>query len=309
MSKGKILITPRSLSKNGHPELQRLIDAGYELSMPFPGKQPNEEELLSELPGCVGFLAGVEKIGPAVLSRCTELKVISRNGVGIDNVDRPAAKKNGITLCIARGANSRGVAELAMSLILSLTRSVPQTNESVKNGGWDRFKGREVFGRTLGVIGTGQIGQLVAKMAVGMDVSVIGHDPYPVTGLEDSIPGFRYVPLEQLIAGSEFISLHCPADEKPLINPESLGRMKTGSYLINTARSALVDQAATLEAIESGKLAGYAVDAYESEPPEMTALYRHPKVIMTSHIGGFTEESVQRATAAAVDNLLEVLEG
>ncbi len=300
MSKGKILITPRSLSKNGHPELQRLIDAGYELSMPFPGKQPNEEELLAELPGCVGFLAGVEKIGPAVLSECVDLKVISRNGVGIDNVDRPAAEKNGITLCIARGANSRGVAELAMSLILSLARSVPQTNESVKNGGWDRFKGTEVFGRTLGIIGTGQIGQLITKMAVGMDMSVIGHDPYPVAGL-------RYAPLEQLFSSSDYISLHCPADEKPLINSESLERMKTGSYLINTARSALVDQAATLEAIESGKLAGYAVDAYESEPPEMTALYRHPKVIMTSHIGGFTDESVRRATTAAVDNLLEVL--
>lgn len=308
MSKGKILITPRSLSKNGHPELQRLEDAGYELLMPFPGRQPDENELLSVLPDCIGYLAGVEKISHEVLSRCGDLKVISRNGVGIDNVDRQAAEGMGVTLCITRGANSRGVAELAIAMMLSLARSVPQINESLKKGGWDRVKGTEVFGRTLGLVGTGQIGQLVARMAAGMDMKVVGFDPYPVPDLDKTIPDFKYLSLDELLGSSDFISLHCPADKEPLINSRSLGLMKSGTYLINTARSALVSQEAALTALESSNLAGYAVDAYESEPPEMTALYRHPRVIMTSHIGGFTDESVQRATSAAIDNLLEVLE-
>lgn len=309
MSKGKILITPRSLSKNGHPELQRLEETGYELLMPFPGKQPDENELLSVLPGCIGYLAGVEKISSKVLSSCDELKVISRNGVGIDNVDPAAAEEKGIALCITRGANSRGVAELAIALMLSLSRSIPQTTESLKKGGWERTKGTEVCNRTLGLIGTGQIGQLAAKMAIGMDMKVIGYDPFPVADLEKTIPGFKYVSMEQVFNSSDYISLHCPADKDPLINQTTLGQMKTGAFLINTARSALVDQSATLVALEDGRLTGYAVDAYESEPPEMTDLYRHPRVIMTSHIGGFTDESVQRATSAAIDNLLEVLEG
>jgi len=275
--------------------------------MPFPGKQPEESELMSVLPDCVGYLAGVEKIGPEVLKSCPKLKVISRNGVGIDNVNIRTAEELGIALKVAKGANSRGVAELAMALMLALARSLPQTCESVKNGGWARIQGTEVCGRTLGIIGTGQVGQLLAKMAVGMDMAVIGHDTFPVPDLESRIPGFKYAALDEVFRASDYVSLHCPADKNPLIGYKTLNTMKNGSYLVNTARSALVDQSAVLAALESGRLSGYAVDAYESEPPQMTPLYRHPKVIMTSHIGGFTDESVHRATAGAVDNILEVL--
>ncbi|MCK5736805.1 MAG: phosphoglycerate dehydrogenase [Spirochaetaceae bacterium] len=300
MNKGKILVTPRSLSKSGHPLLEKLNKAGYEVLIPFPGKQPSEKELLKVLPGCIAYLAGVEKISANLLSQCGELKVISRNGVGIDNVDKEAAEKQGIALKITPGANSRGVAELAISLMLSLLRSIPQTHEALKKGGWERYKGTEVFGRTLGVIGTGQIGRKVAKMASGMDMNIIAYDPYPV-------PGFNFASLNEVLETGDIITMHCPATEKPLICEENIKRMKRGSYLINTARSALVDQDALLQALNSGQIAGYAVDAYDSEPPEMTNLYKHPNVIMTAHIGGFTEESVFRSTDAAVENILEVL--
>ena len=116
MKNGKILVTPRSLSKNGHPLLEKLTNAGYELLMPFPGKQPSEKELLSILPGCIAYLAGVEKISADLLSQCGELKVISRNGVGVDNVDKEAAEKQGIALKITPGTNARGVAELQYPL-------------------------------------------------------------------------------------------------------------------------------------------------------------------------------------------------
>ncbi len=307
MSKGKILVTPRSLSKNGHPLLRKLEDAGYEVLMPFPGKQPGEEELLSILPACVGYLAGVEKIPGSLLAQCGILKVISRNGVGIDNVDQKAADEHGISIKIARGANSRGVAELTIALMLSLVRSIPQTSNALKNGGWERFKGLEVQGRILGVIGTGQIGQHVAGMAAGLDMAIIGYDPYPDPTLEDNNTVFKYAPLEKVLGTCDILTLHCPAEETPLIRNDTLDLINPGCFLVNTARSALVDQAALLQALDSGQIAGYAVDAYGSEPPEMTALYRHPKVILTSHIGGFTEESVHRATSNAVDNILEVL--
>jgi D-3-phosphoglycerate dehydrogenase len=296
------------MSKNGHPFLKNLEDAGYEVLTPFPGKQPSKEELLSVLPDCVGYLAGVEKVDADVIAACNKLKVISRNGVGIDNVDKEAAESKGIALKITPGANSRGVAELAITLMMTSLRSIPQTNDSIKNGGWARTKGQEVFEKTLGVIGTGQIGQQVAKMAAGLDMKIIGYDLYPNASLEQRNPAFSYTTTEELLKQSDVVTLHCPAGEKPLIDKKALEMMKTGSFLINTARASLVDQKALLEALESGKIAGYAVDAFDSEPPELTTLLKHPKVILSSHIGGFTEESVDRATAAAIKNIIDELD-
>ncbi|MDC7231688.1 MAG: phosphoglycerate dehydrogenase [Spirochaetales bacterium] len=307
MSKGKILVTPRSMSKNGHPFLKNLEEAGYEVLTPFPGKQPSKEELLSVLPECTGYLAGVEKVDADVINACDKLKVISRNGVGIDNVDRAVAEAKDITLCITPGANSRGVAELAITLMLSALRSIPQTSDSVKNGGWARTKGQEVYGRTLGVIGTGQIGRHVAKMAAGLDMKVLGYDLYPNTEFEQQMHDFSYASVEDVLKNSDVVTLHCPAGEKPLIDGDALKSMKKGVTLINTARAALVDQDALLEALESGQVSSYAVDAFESEPPELTPLLLHPRVILSSHIGGFTEESVDRATAAAIQNIIDEL--
>ena len=307
MSKGKILVTPRSLSKNGHPLLKELEDAGYEVLTPFPGKQPTRDELLSVLPDCVGYLAGVEKVDADVITACNKLKVISRNGVGIDNVDCTAAESRGISLQVTRGANSRGVAELAVTLMLTMIRSIPGTNSSIKNGGWDRTKGIEAEGKTLGIIGTGQIGQHVAKMAAGLDMKIIGYDLYPDAGLEKRNPAFKYGSVEDVLKNSDIVTLHCPAGEKPLINKDALKMMKRGAYLINTARAQLVDQEAMLTALETGEISGYAVDAFESEPPELTPLLKHHRVILSSHIGGFTTESVDRATKGAIRNILDVL--
>ncbi len=308
INKGKILVTPRSLSKSGHPFLERLREAGYEVIMPFPGVQPSIEELSSVLPECAGYLAGVEKVSAEVLKKCDKLRVISRNGVGIDNVDARAAGEMGISLQVARGANSRGVAELAITLMLTLLRDISSTNSSVKNGGWHRTKGFEVDGRTLGIIGTGQIGQYTAKMAAGLDMKIIAYDPYPTPELPERIPGFSYESINVLFSSSDIISLHCPAGSIPLINSETLGLCRKGTYLINTARSALVDQNALLSALDKGIIAGYAVDAFDSEPPELSPLLKHDKVILTSHIGGFTAESIDRATEAAVKNLLDNLD-
>ncbi len=307
MSKGKILITPRSLSKNGHPGLTDLKTAGYEVLTPFPGRMPSEEQLEKVLPGCIGYLAGVEKVSAGLLEKCPDLRVISRNGVGIDNVDKKAAEKMGISLKITPGANSRGVAELTIGLMFSLIRSIPQTNNSIKSGNWDRLKGMEIQGKTLGVVGTGMIGQQVISMATGMGMKILAYDLYPneYLGNRDDV---KYCSMEELLSGSNIITLHCPAGDTPLIDEITIAQMKQGSYLINTARSGLVDAPALFSALESEKLAGYAVDAFDKEPPEPTPLLQHNKVITTAHIGGFTTESVDRAAFAAVKNLLDVLE-
>ena len=307
MNKGNILVTPRSLSKNGHPFLQRLEDAGFSVLTPFPGKQPTEQDLLNVLPDCIAYLAGVEKVSAEVLQKCSKLKVISRNGVGIDNVDKKAAESKKIKLKVARGANSRGVAELAITFMLSMIRSITATNNSIKANGWDRNKGFEVYGKTLGVIGTGQIGMKTAKMAAGLDMKILAYDLYPDKSLEKLIPGFLYTNVEEVLKNSDIVTLHCPAGEMPLMNSTTISQMKFNSYLINTARASLVDQDALLKALNTGHIAGYAVDAFETEPPQLTDLLRHKNVLLSSHIGGFTKESVDRATEIAIKNILDEL--
>lgn len=305
---GKIAVTPRSLSRTGHPALRALTDAGYEVIFPTPGRQPTLDELRGFLPGCVGYLAGVEAIPADVLALCPGLKVISRNGVGVDTIDLAAAQAMGIAVEKALGANSRGVAELAISLMLAGLRHIPWSDQQIKQGNWSRREGIEVCGRTVGVVGCGQIGKYVVQMAVGLGMAALGHDLYPDPAFAQT-RRFSYVDINTLLSQADIVSLHCPPAERPLIDAAALDLMKPGAYLINTARAALVDDQAVLQALDNGKLRGFATDVYDREPPEVTPLLRHERVITTPHAGGLTEESIERATETAVQNLLKVLEG
>jgi D-3-phosphoglycerate dehydrogenase len=306
--KGKIAVTPRSITLSGHPALEELRQAGYEVIFPTPGKQPGIDELKEFLPSCVGYLAGVEPIPAEVLKMCPDLRVISRNGIGVDNIDLVAAKELGIIVENAGDANSRGVAELTISLMLAGLRHITWSDRRLKQGEWLRQKGIEIRGRTLGVIGCGQIGKQVVEMALGLGMLVQAHDLFPDPSFTPK-GDFRYVELDQLLGTSDVISLHCPPAQKPLLDAVAIDRMKAGAYLINTARASLVDPQAVLNALESGKLRGFATDVYDREPPETTRLLQHERVISTPHIGGFTDESIERATQIAVRNLLKVLEG
>jgi phosphoglycerate dehydrogenase-like enzyme len=298
----RILITPRSLTKSGHPSLDRLRATGYEVKFCAPGKSPTEEELITLLPGCVGFLAGVEPVTARALAAARDLKVISRNGTGVDNIDLTAARQHNIRVCRAEGANARGVAELAIGLMLALARAIPASDRAIKDGRWERQTGFELEGKTLGLIGAGRIGRLVAKMATGLDMHVVVYDVVPVAGLTMS-------PLEEVFAVADVISLHCPPrpDGCAVVDAAALARMKRGALLVNTARAGLLDETAVLAALESGQLGGLASDVLEGEPPVNRRLAEHPRVIVTPHAGALTRESVDRAVSIAVDNLLATL--
>ena len=304
----RILVTPRSLTRGGDPALDALKAAGFELVYCTPGKAPGEAELATLVPGCVGWLAGVERITEAVLARATALKVISRNGTGVDAIDLDACGRRGIAVVKADGANARGVAELTLGLILSLLRSIPLSDARMKAGAWERRQGGEVEGKCLGVVGTGRIGKLVTRFALALDMKVTGHDAVPDTALGGT-SGFRYAAFPELLQSSDIVTLHCPPlpGGLPLIGRAAIAAMKKGACLVNTARAGLVDADAVLAALEDGHLGGYAVDAYDSEPPDPHPLYAHDRVITTPHIGAYTAESISRATRAAVDNLLEAL--
>jgi D-3-phosphoglycerate dehydrogenase / 2-oxoglutarate reductase len=305
---GKILVTPRSLTKDGDPALELLKAAGHEVVFCTPGRQPDEEEMLRLVPGCLGWLAGVEKITPRVLEAARGLKAISRNGTGIDNVDLEAAKRLGIAVLRAEGANARGVAELSFALLLALARSIPFGDAALKTGKWERRQGIELEGRTLGLVGCGKIGKMVARFALAMDMTVLAFDAYPDASFAPA-PGFRFAKLEDVLAASHAVSLHCPhkPGEPPLIDAAAIAKMRKGALLVNTARAGLVDAAAVRKALDEGKLAGYGVDVFDKEPPEPGPLTGHDRVVMSAHVGGYTAESVARTTRVAVENLLSAL--
>lgn len=305
----RILVTPRSLTETGVdnvPELKPLRASGYELIAAPAGRLPTEDELLELVPGCVGWLAGVEHIGARVLGAAKDLRVISRNGAGTDAIDLEAAERAGVRVERAAGANAQGVAELTVALALSALRHIPWSAAALRTGGWRRWQGRELQDCIVGVVGLGAIGRRVAGLFGSLGSRVIGHDPFAPA---EQVAPIRLVDLPELLASSDIVSLHAPppADGRPLLDGPRMARIARGAVLVNTARSALVDADAVLAALEDGTLSAYAVDAFDSEPPELTALLQHERVLATPHIGGYTTGSVRRATTIAVANLLAVL--
>lgn len=302
----KILVTPRSLSQQGDPQLKRLEEAMFEVLTPFPGRQPNEDELLDIIGSIDGYLAGVEPISRKVLEQASALKIISRFGVGLDSVDLEAARELGIRVEGTPGTNSQGVAELALALLFSAARNIPESSRSVKDGKWERVKGIELAGKRLGIIGCGQIGQRLARMAIGIGMEVIGYDLYQTLELE-KMNGFEYSTIEKVTASCDAISLHCPPGETPIVDSSFLSKVKDGVILINTARSQLVDNDKLFEALVAGKVSAYAVDAFDREPPVLEKLYMHDRVVLSPHIGGYTKESVSRTAQKSVDTLIGIL--
>jgi len=302
----RIAVTPRSISDGGHPALRQLEKAGYDVVYPAPGAVPNEQQLRSTLPGCVGYIAGTERLSGAFLSEFPELKAISRNGVGIDSIDVDAAQQQGISVLTTPGANSQGVAELTIALLLSAVRGIPWHDRQLKEGQWVRRPGREVSGQTLGLVGCGQIGRRVATMALGLGMKVIAFDAYPLESFHPS-EDFTWGSLEEVLRSGNIISLHMPPTEEPVIGPATIGLLQQGTGIINTARASLVDDESVLAGLDSGHVAFLATDVFSTEPPGTTELVLHPNVVATPHIGGYTGESVDRATWAAVDNLLQAL--
>ncbi len=225
------------------------------------------------------------------------LKLIIRGGVGVDNIDVKYAESCGITVRNTPASASVSVAELAMAHMFSCARFVSVAGHTMREGKWEKKaygKGVELSGKTLGVIGFGRIGQSLGNMAKAMGMEVLAYDIYQVPGLEEKM-GMRYVSLDELFAQSDFISLHTPAiDGKPLINAENIAKMKDGVIFVNTSRGNNVDEAALLDALNSGKVRAAGLDVWAQEPSTNEALYSHPRVSCTPHIGASTAEAQGR---------------
>lgn len=248
------------------------------------------------------------RVDAALIDAAPKLRIIGRAGVGVDNIEVPAATAKGIRVVNAPGAAAVSVAELTLALYLLLLRDLYAQIQRTKSGEWKRGENRaELAGKTVGFVGYGRIAREVAARLRPFSARTIAYDPY-VHATDD---GTRLVGLEELLGQADIVSLHAAltADNRGLLNAERLGRMKRGAFLVNVARGGLVETAALREALESGHLGGAALDVFEIEPPADARLLSHPRLIPTPHIGASTHEGQERAGLAVVAELRRALQG
>lgn len=304
MSQPRVLVCGR-LPGSGRAALQ---DAGIEVE-----HQP--ERAAGSLVDVIEPYAGVivhsgHQLDSAAIAAATNLQVIGRAGVGVDNIDVQAATERGILVMNLPWGNTVTAAEHTIALLLALARNVPQASAALRAGEWDRKKylGVELKDKALGIIGLGRIGREVARRAQGFDMRVIGADPFLAPTVAEDL-GIELMSMADLLPGADFLTIHVPRtpDTHHLIDAEALATMKDGVRIINCARGGLVDEAALLQGLESGKVAGAACDVFEAEPTDNHALLAHPRFIGTPHIGGATHEARERVGEGIARQVAEYL--
>jgi D-3-phosphoglycerate dehydrogenase/(S)-sulfolactate dehydrogenase len=292
------------------PEAVRILqEAGLEVDVKV-GLAPDALEAIIDGYDALAVRSAT-KVTARLLERATRLRVVGRAGVGIDNVDLDAATRRGVVVMNTPGGSSVTVAELALGMILSLYRHVPAATASVKAGKWEkkRFQGREIAGKTLGVVGIGNIGSVLVDRARAMKMKVIAYDPF-ITPEAAAKLGATLVDLERLWREADVISLHVPltAQTRHLVDATTIAKMKRGTIVVNCARGGIVDERAIAEALASGHLGGAALDVFEKEPPPADhPLFAQKGFVCTPHIGASTEEAQSAVAIALAEQLVAYL--
>jgi D-3-phosphoglycerate dehydrogenase len=301
----KILIT----DKTENDVIQQLKDAGQEVVF----NEMDPATLLKEIPQYDGLMVRSRTKATADVINAGakgKLKVIGRAGIGVDNIDLAAASKNNIKVVNAPTGTTESVAELAFGMMLAASRSIPQADHSMKQGLWEKkaFKGVELSGKTLGIIGIGRIGTELGKRALAFHMNVLAYDKYIQ---KSPAPNITIVPLDKLLKESDYISLHIPfvKEEGATIKAPEFEMMKNGVILINCARGGVVDEQMLLKQLNDGKVRAAGLDVYAAEPPTFKELVNHPKVICTPHIGASTKEGQLRAGKICAEQMLLALSG
>lgn len=298
----RIAITTSSFATYSSKPLDMLKKAGLDWVLNPHGRKLTAEEAVQVIQGCAGVIAGTEPLTAQVLARLPDLKVVSRCGVGMDNVDLKAAAENGVTVVNTPYGPTRAVAELTVAVILDLLRRVSLMDRELRAGVWKKRMGRLVQGKKIGLVGLGRIGQTTAGLLEALGAVVAYFDP---AAFHDD---YEKMGLNELLAWSDIVSLHCSAapSDGPIMGERELSRMNDGAYLVNMARGGLVDEDALYAALESGRLAGAALDGFAKEP------YKGPltgldNVILTPHAGSYAREGRVQMEIDAAANLLAAL--
>ncbi len=304
----KILIT----DKMANEALQIFKDAGHDVSY----DEMDGDTLLKEITKYDALMVrGRTKVIKEIVKAGAKgkLKVIGRAGIGVDNVDIETAAKEGIKVVNAPTGATNSVAELAIAYMLSLSRHLIKADMTMKSGEWAKkqLKGNELYGKTLGLIGCGNIGKLTAKYSQAFNISVIGYDPF-ISKEDMQKDGIKKIEeLEELMKTADFISLHLPHIPKThhIVNKEMILKMKPSAYIINCSRGGTVDEKALYEALKNGQIAGAGIDVFENEPPKNSPLLNLDNVVLTPHIGANTNEGQIRAGTVCAEQIIKVLDG
>ena len=298
------------VSDNISPEGKAILDRAKGIEADVRAKV-QADELKAIIKNYHGLIVrSATKVTAEVIALAENLKVIGRAGTGVDNIDVPAASKRGMVVMNTPGGNTLSAAEHTLSMILALARHIPQATASTKAGRWekDRFMGTEVSDRTLGVIGLGNIGAIVARHAEALGMKVVAYDPYlsPEAAAKRKV---ELVSLDDLFARSDFITLHTPlgAGTRHLLNAAAFAKMKEGVRVVNCARGGIIDEAALYEAIVSGKVAGAALDVFEKEPPGKNPLLELDPVVCTPHLGAATTQAQVKVSVAIAEQVVDYL--
>lgn len=291
-----------------------LADHGYEAvhTPPYADSGVISEYLKST--GAVGIVSRMGRLDENVMASAPQLRVISKHGVGVDNIDLEAAARRGIPVLVATGANAVSVAEHAVALLLATVKRILPLDAGLRAGRWEKpgFAGREIAGATLGLLGMGAIAQATGRIAKGLGMELVGYDPFASDAAFDKSGVKRCGTLEDMLPLANVLSLHCPLNDQTfqILNAAAIARMPKGSYVVNTARGGLIDEAALLDAIESGHLAGAGLDTFAVEPPKADhPFFAEPRIVLTPHIGGVTREAGARVGVDAVRGIFQVLAG
>ena len=300
-----IAITPPMLA--GYAELFAPLAAmGFTLRIntgPYPMDAPQLADFIADAEAAI---VGLDALSADVFTACPALQIVARNGVGLDNVDLAAASAAGVRVTAPFGANSSSVAELTFGLMISLLRGVAGNHARIQAGTWQREIGTELSGKTLGIIGLGRIGKKVATRARAFDMTVIANDIAPDAAFA-AAHDIRCVSFEALLASADIISLHVPlnASTHHLIDAAALAGMKAGAWLLNTARGPVLDAQALADALDSGHLAGAALDVHTVEGQLEDCLRHRPNLITTTHLGAYTHEALMKTSYAAAESLVK----
>jgi len=273
----------------------------------------NRAELLVALANAnVVLVRSATKMDAEAIAAAPNLKIIARAGVGLDNVDVPAATAAGVLVVNAPTSNIVSAAELAVSLLLAVARNVVPANLALKNGQWKRsqFGGVELQGKTVGIIGMGKIGMLVAQRLAGFDMKFVAFDPY-VKAAPAGGPEIKMVSLDELLAKSDFVTIHIPKtpETQGLIDAAALAKMKPTAFVINAARGGVLDESALFEALKAGTIAGAGLDVYATEPCTDSPLFGLDNVVATPHLGASTEEAQEKAGIAVAESVVAAFAG
>lgn len=310
MTRPKVLVT--TLLGDEGPHFELLRNAGFDVEV--VNRQLDlrvADNLIRSLRDSDACLAGSEPITAEVIAACPKLRVISRTGVGYDAVHLPSCDERRIAVATTPGVNHHAVAEHTIAMLMALARGFPKRDQDVRRGQWGREALPRVMGRTLGLVGLGRIGRAVATRARGLGLNVLACDPFPNREFAEQWQ-VELTTFDDLIARSDFVSLHLPMDPtvKHVINADSLSRMKRGAVLINTARGALVNEAALCDALRSGHIRAAGLDVFEKEPlPLDSPLLKFDNVLLCGHLGGFDAESQRDSLIMGAQTIVDLKQG